>query len=264
MYGRVERVQRLGPHMVRVVFGGAGLDGFTSAGFTDSYVNLLFRPPEAPYGVPFDLDEARSLPRHQWPIPRRFTVRHWDPAQRLLTVDFVVHGNVGTAGCWASQARVGDLLALRGPSGGYRPDSGAGWHLMVGDESALPAIGASLTEVPPGAPALFVGLVDGPEDELVFDCPGALHATWLHRDTNSDTEDLLVRALDKLDFPDGRVHAFVHGEAIETRAVRRHLLGKRGIPREALSVSPYWRRTFTDERWRELKPTWLAEVERDV
>ena len=57
---------------------------------------------------------------------------------------------------------------------------------------------------------------------------------------------------------------FVHGEASEVRAVRRHLLVERGIPREGTSISPYWRRNFTDEAWREVKADWLAEVARDV
>lgn len=264
MFGTVERVQRLSPHMVRVVLGGDGLAGFEPTPFTDSYVNLLFRPPSASYDVPFDLDLARSLPRDQWPAPRRFTVRSWDPRRRHLTIDFVTHGDEGVAGRWAQGARAGDRLALRGPSGGYRPDTDAAWHLMIGDESALPAIGASLEQVPDGVPVFVVALVDGPADELDLPSPGRLHLSWLHRDANPGADDLLLRAAEKLNPPGGRVQAFVHGEAVETRAVRKHLLGERGIPREALSVSPYWRRRFTDERWREIKGRWLAEVEQDL
>lgn len=60
------------------------------------------------------------------------------------------------------------------------------------------------------------------------------------------------------------MHAFVHGEAVANRALRRHLLLDWRLPREDLSVSPYWRRTFTDESWREVKKDWLREVEQDV
>lgn len=264
VYGAVQRVEPLGPHMVRVVFGGPGLAGFEAVEWTDAYVNLLFVPAEAPYSVPFDLEQARALPRDQWPIPRRFSVRRWDAARCELWVDFVVHGDVGTAGRWAARAQPGQLLQFGGPSGAYRPDPSADWHLMVGDETALPAIAAALERIPPGRPVLFVGLVDGPEDEQPLDCPGELQATWMHRDATPGAEDLLARAVEKLDFPVGRVHGFVHGEAVETRAVRRHLLGERGLDRDALSLSPYWRRTFTDEAWREVKSDWLAEVETDV
>ena len=268
MFGTVERVERLTPHLVRVVFGGPGLGGFgLGEGWTDSYVNLLFTPPDAPYAVPFDVAAARSLERDRWPIPRRYTVRHWDPDQRLLSIDFVVHGDLGTAGAWAQHALPGDRVQFQGPSGAYRPDPSTAWHLMVGDESTLPAIAASLEAVPAGASALVVGLVDSPDDELELACAGECTVVWLHRDTLPDPDGVaaaLVEAVAKLEFPADDVHAFVHGEAVETRAVRRHLLGERHMPREALSVSPYWRRTYTDERWREIKRDWLAEVERDV
>ena len=264
MHGQVERVERLTPHMVRIVLGGDGLDGFVMPQWTDAYVNVQFPPPGALYSVPFDDDEVRALPREQRPAARRYTVRHWDADHRLLTLDFVAHGDTGIAGPWALAARPGDLLQLRGPSGSYCPDPTARWHLMIGDESAVPAIAASLVRVPSGAPVHVLAEVDGPADELPLWSPGALEVTWLHRDADPGAEDLLLRALHELEIPAGRVHAFVHGEAVATRALRRYLLGEWKIPREALSVSPYWRRDFTDERWRAVKKEWTREVEQDV
>ncbi len=265
MHGTVEQVERLTPSMVRVVLGGDGLDDFEMVPSTDAYVNLLFLPDHAPYAVPFDLGEARALDRDLWPVPRRFSVRAWDEATRRLTIDFVVHGDEGTAGRWAAGARPGDLLQLAGPHGAYRPGADAAWHLLVGDESALPAIAASLEALPTGAEAVALLLVDGPDHELALKCPGSLEVVWLHRERlRGPAEQALVAALVGLDRPFDGVQAFVHGEAVETRAVRRHLLADRGVPREALSVSPYWRRTMTDERWREVKQQWLAEVEQDA
>lgn len=265
MHGAVEQVERISPGMVRVVLGGDGLDGFEMVPFTDAYVNLLFVPPQAPYEVPFDVTHARSLDRDAWPVPRRFSVRAWDEATRRLTIDLVVHGDEGTAGRWAQRARPGDLLQLAGPSGAYRPDPAAAWHLLVGDESALPAIAASLEALADDASAVAVLLVDGPDHEVALAGPDALEVVWLHRAAlDGSAADALVGAVAALTRPFDGVHAFVHGEAVETRAVRRHLLGERGVPREALSVSPYWRRTMSDERWREVKRDWLAQVEQDV
>ena len=135
---------------------------------------------------------------------------------------------------------VGDVLVFDGPSGGYRPDPGADWHLMVGDESALPAIAASLAAVPPGRPVVVRLLCDDASHELPLETPGDLDLVWLHRVGAAAPEELLLDALRGLDAPTGRVHAFVHGEASSVRAVRRHLLVEREIPREALSVSGYW------------------------
>ncbi len=264
MYGTVEHTEQLAPRMVRVVLGGEGLDGFPTPDDTDAYVNLLFVPPDAGYAAPFDLDEARARPRVERPIGRRYTVRAWDPEQRRLTIDFVVHGDVGIAGPWAMAAQPGDRIQFAGPSSGYAPDPDADWHLMAGDESALPAIAASLERVPAGRPAMTVLVVDGLDHELDLACGGELSLTWLHRHDHPGDTDLLVSAVGALDFPEGQVDVFVHGEAGETRAVLRHLLGERGIEKASTSISPYWRRSFTDERWREVKADWLAEVEADI
>jgi len=264
MYGQVEEVQQLTRHMLRIDFGGDGLDGFLVDEWTDAYLCPLFLRPGTPYEPPFDYEWARKLPKAERPVPRRYTVRQWDPDERRLTIDFVVHGDTGVAGRWARHASPGDRLQLRGmPSGGYVPDAEADCHLMVGDESALPAIAASLARLPAGARAVVVGLVDAPGDELALDTRADLELTWLHRNGASD-DQLLARAVADLDLPSRGTRAFVHGEAAETRAVRRHLLADRAFAADLLSCSPYWRRRYTDEGWREVKADWLREVAGDV
>ena len=60
------------------------------------------------------------------------------------------------------------------------------------------------------------------------------------------------------------MHAFVHGEADEIRAIRRHLITDRGVARADMSCSPYWRRTMTDEAWRAVKREYVAAMDADV
>jgi NADPH-dependent ferric siderophore reductase len=264
VYGEVADVIRLTPSLVRVVLAGDGLDGYVPTSFTDQYVNALFIPDGAAYTVPFDLDAARAgLPEHR-PAGRRFTIRWWDPIARRLAIDFVVHGDIGFAGRWANNATVGDRLQFVGPTGAYAPSSTADWHLMVGDESALPAIGAALERVRPGVPAVVVAVVDGPDHELDLACPGDAKIEWVHRASDRGNHGLLLAAVEASELTPGTFDVFVHGEASEVRAVRRHLLVDRGVPRDHTSISPYWRRTFTDEAWRDVKREWLAEVERDA
>jgi len=241
----VVEVTPLTPHMIRIVLGGEGLAGFALAGFTDHYVKV-------------QLPDAEGTLR-----TRTYTVRAWDAERGRLTIDFVHHGDTGVAGPWAANAQPGDLLQLRGntPGGAYAPDPDADWHLMVGDASVVPAISASLAAVPAGVPVHVLLQVEGPEEELPLESPGDLRLTWLH---GTDDEEALERAVRALDFPAGTVHGFVHGEASAVRAVRRHLLVDRAIPREALSVSGYWKRTRTEEGWREDKPAWNQLVEADV
>lgn len=247
--------------MVRIVFGGEDLAGFGAGEFTDHYVKLQLPPPGAPYEAPFDPEQVKAeLPRDLWPRTRTYTVRRWDPAQCVLTIDFVVHGHEGIAGPWAAAARLGDALLLRGPGGGYAPDPEAAWHLMVGDPSVVPAIAASLPRIPPGRRVEVLIQVEDGADEVELDSPGDLEVRWLH----GGGEEALVDALRGLDFPPGRVDAFVHGEAAAVRAVRRHLLVERGVPASALSASGYWKRSRTEEGWREDKAVWARQVAADV
>jgi len=246
MHANVVTTEQLTPSLVRVVLGGDGLRDFVMPDTTDTYVNLAFPTLEAP--------SAR----------RRYTVRAWDPMARELTIDFVVHGDEGVAGPWAASARPGDVLEFQGPSGGYRPDSDADWHLFVGDESALPAIAASLEAVRPGTPAVARLLCDGPDHRLELTCPGRLDIEWVQRTGDESDGELLLSALRDLTFPPGTVHAFVHGEADEIRGIRRHLLAERGLSRQAMSCSPYWRRHMSDEAWRKVKRDFVATMEADV
>ena len=234
---------RLTDHLIRIEFGGPGLEGFDAGEFTDHYVKLKLPPPGAGQDAPLKT--------------RTYTVRDWDPASGRLTIDFVHHGDTGVAGPWAAAAQPGDVLQLVGPGGAYTPDPTADWHLMVGDTAVIPAVAASLQRVPEGVPVHVLLEVDGPGDEIQLTTPGDLRLTWLHGGG-------LAEAVAALEFPPGRVHAFVHGEASTVREVRRHLLTERGVAPEDLSASGYWKRSRTEEGWREDKAEWKRLADQDV
>lgn len=264
MYAQVQRVEQLSPTMVRVVLGGGELDSFEASPATDAYINARFLPKDSPIAVPFSDDDLEGVAAELRPKPRRFTVRRWDETAKELTIDFVAHGDTGYAGSWAQRTEPGDRLQFSGPGGSYRPSADVDWHLMVGDESALPAIGASLEVLPAGRRADVIAVVDNADCEIPMPSDGDVHITWLHRDGAADIEALLPDAVASHSFPEGSFDVFVHGEAAETRAVRKHLLAERGVTKDTASISPYWRRTYTDEAWREIKREWIAEQAGDV
>ncbi|GEB53911.1 siderophore-interacting protein [Streptomyces cacaoi] len=258
---RVVRTEQLTPHMVRIVVGGDGLDQFEAGEFTDHYIKLLFPVPGVVYPEPFDMARIRSeMPRDQWPRMRTYTVRDWDAHDRELTIDFVVHGDEGLAGPWALAARPGDELLFLGPGGAYTPSPEADWHLLAGDESALPAIAAALGRMPAGSPVHALIEVAGPEEEQPLPAPEGSEIVWLHRGSGR-VGDRLVRSVRELTFPDGRVHAFVHGEAGFVKELRRHLRLEREVAREQLSISGYWRLGSDEDGWQASKREWNAQVE---
>jgi NADPH-dependent ferric siderophore reductase len=261
-HATVVRTERLTPHMIRVVLAVDPAE-LAIGVHTDHYVKLFFAPPGVTYPEPLDLEAIRrDLPREQWPTTRTYTVRAWDEASRELTVDFVHHGDEGLAGPWAARARPGDGIDFTGPGGGYAPDPAAGWHLLAGDDSALPAIAAAVEQLPPGAVAKVFVEVAGPAEEqkLLTACDADI--VWLHRG-GGPVGAALVEAVTALDFPSGDVHAFVHGEAGFVKELRRHLRLDRAVPRERLSISGYWRRGADEDGWQASKREWNEEVERE-
>ncbi|NUW34173.1 siderophore-interacting protein [Nonomuraea sp. SMC257] len=259
--GVVLRTERLTPHMIRVVVGGDDMRDFATSGLTDHYVKLVFPHEGVDYPEPFSVQNVRaSMPRELWPRLRSYTVRAWDPDAAELTIDFVHHGDKGLAGPWAAGAVPGDELLMLGPGGGYVPDAAAGWHLLVGDESALPAILASVEALPAGALAYVLVEVEGPDEEQKIETAADARVTWLHR-AGRPVGEALVEAVCGLEFPEGDVHAFVHGEAGFVRRLRHHLRIERRVPLERLSISGYWRSGVDDEAWRAVKKEWNRQIE---
>lgn len=258
---QVQRVEQLSPHMTRIVLGGPGLANFTAGECTDHYVKLLFPVEGVDYPEPFDIQQIRAeLPREHWPRMRTYTVRRWDEQLRELTIDVVLHGDEGLAGPWAMRARPGQDVRFVGPGGGYAPSPDSDWHLFVGDESAIPAIAASLERLSPGARAHVFVEVSGPDEEQKLETTGDAAITWLHRGA-ARVGDALVRAVSELEFPPGTVQAFVHGEAGFVKEIRRLLLKERGVPRDQLSISGYWRLGHDEDRWQATKREWNTQVE---
>lgn len=240
--GEVVRVERLTPHMVRVVLGGPGLAEVADLPWTDEYVKLV-------------------LPGPDGPVMRSYTVRAWDPVAREMTIDLVVHGDAGVAGPWAATVGVGAQVLLRGQGGDFVPDPSCDALLLVGDESALPAILRALEAVPAGLAAhAFVEVSSADERQPVPEQPG-VHVTWVQR--GETWGGALVRAVRDAELPAGRLQAFVHGEAGVVRELRRHVRADRGVTREDLSASGYWRLGVDDEGWRASKGEWKDAVARD-
>jgi NADPH-dependent ferric siderophore reductase len=246
--GLVQRTEWITPHMVRVVLGGPGLADFTAGEFTDHYVTLL---------LPVEGADPADRPR-----TRTYTVRRWDAASGELSIDVVVHGDEGLAGPWAARAKPGDEIRFLGPGGAYAPDPEAGWHLLAGDESALPAIAAALERLPAGARVQALVEVAGPEEEQPLDTAAEVTLTWLHRG-DAPVGKALVHAVAGLDLPAGEVQAFVHGEAGLVKELRRLLLLERGLPRQRVSISGYWRLDHDEDGWQATKREWNRRVEEE-
>ncbi len=255
----VTATETITPALRRVWFRTDDLSAFAASTYTDRYVKLVFPKPGVTYPEPLDMRVLRqTLPPEDMPVVRTYTALFPDVDAGTLAIDFVVHGDEGVAGPWARRAVAGDVLLANGPGGAYRPDPDADWHLLVGDESAVPAITAALAVLPEDAIVRVAVLVDSADDEPDLPVPAKGELTFVHRAGNGDDGPLLA-AIRAFDWPTGRVHVFAHGEAQEImHKVRPYLFGERGLARDQVSISGYWRRGRTEEGFRE----WKSELSR--
>lgn len=236
----VQRSERVSPNLQRVVLGGGDFERFANNEFTDRYVKLVLPRPGTDLPEPLDLETLRAeRPTNEWPVLRTYTVRWYDAEAHELAIDFVVHGEEGIAGPWAVVAKPGDPLHVLGPGGAYAPRQDADWHLLVGDDAALPAIAAAVDEIRDTRPMSLIVELAHLEDCAYLDLPSRAVARWCVRGEEGSG---LLDAVRDLEFPSGQVQAFVHGELGAIRELRPYLLKERGVSPEFLSISGYWRR----------------------
>ncbi|WP_028602189.1 siderophore-interacting protein [Ottowia thiooxydans] len=238
----VQSVERLSPNMIRIVLQGEDLKGFTSLGF-DDHVKLMLPDPatgvlSVPSVGPDGIRHADGAPR---PAMRDYTPRSFDAQAGLLTLDFAVH-DAGPATQWAEQAKPGQKVGIGGPRGSMIIPMAFDGYLLVGDDTALPAIARRLAELPSGAPVLVIAEVDSPADELRFETTADLRLIWVHRQGAAPgTTTLLLDALRKADLPAGDFHAWVACETSAAKAMRAHLVGERGARPAWTKAAGYWR-----------------------
>lgn len=246
----VERVRRLSPGMVRIVFGGDGLDGFVSTGIGDEYFRVFF-PADGQHepNLPFPTEDGYwDFAEGVEPAPMRtYTVRGWDAEAAELTIDFVVHDG-GVAAAWALNARPGDVVGVNTPKGLYDPPAEIEWQLLIADATGLPAAARLAENAPAGVRTRVVLEVSSPEDELDISAADGVELHWVHGG-NGHAPTRIEDILRASELPSGPGYVWVAGETKATRGVRKHLRHELKLPASAYKVIGYW--TENAEAWRE-------------
>lgn len=237
----VKSVQRVTPHLLRVVLTGDELEGFHSPGF-DDHAKLFFPDPATGrLTLPTMGPEGPVWPEGR-PTMRDYTPRRHDAAAKTLEIDFALH-EAGPATQWAENARPGDRIGVGGPRGSFIVPTEFDWHLLIGDDTALPAISRRLAELPAGARVVVLAEVDSAADEIPFETQADLTLRWVHRHGAAPgLSPVLVDTLKTIELPAGDFHAWVGCESAIAKALRAHLVGERGANPKWVRASGYWRR----------------------
>jgi NADPH-dependent ferric siderophore reductase len=249
--------------MVRLHLGGGDLRALPELTYTDHYVKLLFAPLGTDYRWPFDPERIRAeRPAAEWPVTRTYTIRSFDSATAEMAIDFVVHGDAGLAGPWAARVEPGESIGFFGPGGAYAPDADAPDHLLVGDESALPAVAAALDALPEDAAAdVFVEVADA-DHQIPLRRTNRTRLTWVHRgDQPYGTP--LAAAVRASWTPGGATQVFVHGNAELVKDLRRYLFVDHRHDRKLVSISGYWRSGLDEDGWQTSKRQFTEQMENE-
>lgn len=244
--------ERISPSFLRVTIGGESLREFTPLGFDQWF--RLFLPNGDGLRLPTTTGrlwfaEYMLMSAGTRPIGRNYTVRHYRPDGRCggpeIDVDFALHadadGNLGTASAWATSATRGAELAIFDEGCTYQPPDGTTWQLLVGDETALPAIVGILGSAPRDLRAEVYVEIPLADDIQSVDAPVGVNVNWLVRAGGAASGETALAAVRAATLPEGPAYAFAAGGQKLATGVRRHLVNELGMSKDAVTFTGYWR-----------------------
>ncbi|MEV0948079.1 siderophore-interacting protein [Rhodococcus sp. NPDC049939] len=246
--------KKISPNFVRVTIAGDELSSVSPMGFDQWFRMFVPQQGQKKLRLPtnasgFWYAKYKLMPKDVRPVVRNYTIREFRAAGSGLfggtteiDIDFTSHGDLGPASAWASSATAGDEVAILDEGLIYNPTPGAEWQLLVGDESALPAIVGILNSAPPDLRAeVFVEIADA-DDAQHVPVGDKVNIHWLVReDTTARPGALALRTVMEAELPAGPSYAFVAGESQLATSLRRHLVGDRGLPKSDIAFTGYWR-----------------------
>ena len=222
--------EQISPGFVRLTLGGPELQGFVSAGFDDHTKLILPQAGLEKPNLPQMIDGRPHIDGER-PTMRDYTPLKYDAAANTLLMDFAVHGT-GPAVEWAQSASIGQWLGLAGPRGSLVIQADLDWHVLLGDETAVPAIERRLAELPAGSRAIVRVQLANPADQRAWSSAASLDLQWVTS---------LADAVDALELPQGDGFVWAAGENRAMADLRKRILSKPGANPKRMRIASYWK-----------------------
>lgn len=246
--------KRIGPNFIRVTIAGDDLGTITPMGADQWFRMFIPQPGQSELCLPAAANDQwypqyLLIDEKTRPIVRNYTIRQYRAAESGLfsqtteiDIDFAYHGDLGPASAWANSTSAGDKVALLDEGRIYNPTPGATWQLLVGDESALPAILAILDTAEPDLRAEVYIEISQLDDRQAHRELAGVNVHWVVReDPHAKPGTLTLETIRAVELPAGSSYTYVAGEQALTTGLRRHLVNERNFPKPSITFSGYWR-----------------------
>ncbi len=231
----------LTPHYIRVILEGDEVAVFSAARIGDN--NKIIIPGEnIPFTLP-DLEQVRNLAKGDGPRPliRTYTMRDIDLENKLMTIDFVAHGEDGPASGWAIHAEAGDQLGVLMKVKEKALFLPADWYLLAGDHTALPVISVILESLPDNAKGKAILEVYSADDILELKKPENVEIIWEFNDHPGETS-ALTDHFKNLVLPDtGSKFIFAAAESVAINEIQHILRNSEHLQRQEWQAYSYWK-----------------------
>ncbi|MEC3891800.1 MULTISPECIES: siderophore-interacting protein [Nocardiopsis] len=244
---RVVRTERTTANFITVTVGGPDLARFEFLGLDQCVRVFLARPGQDRLTMPESADERwypeyREMPDEVRPYVRNYTMRRFDPDALELDIEFVAHGDESPASGWALSARPGDEVGLFPEGIYYLPPADTDWQLLVGDESAVPALLSIVEGASEDLRAQVYLEVPSQQDVRTVNAPPGVRVHWLPRqDPHATPGRLALETVRSATLPKGRPYCWVAGENGLPTGLRRALVREHGVPKSDITFLGYWR-----------------------
>ncbi|MET0424873.1 MAG: siderophore-interacting protein [Actinoplanes sp.] len=238
----------ISPGFTRLTLAGDDLEHLEDSGY-DQCVRVFF-PRDGQDGLQMPtlhndawMAQTLILPKARRPWVRNYTVRAFRPEKLEVDIEIALHGDAGPGSSWAPRARPGDPAGIFDEGISYLPFDGADWQLLVGDESAVPAVLAILERSPDSLTAeVFLEVAQTADIRTRVTAPPGVRVHWLARDGGGAAPGMLaLEAVRQATLPPGRFYTWAAGESKLPTGLRRHLVGDRGVAKADIAFIGYWR-----------------------
>lgn len=257
----VER-RRLSPSFARVTLAGEGLRHFAHKGYDQWFRLFLQSGKQGELQLPSEARdprwyaEFRSAPAESRPTMRYATVREYrvrnegvEPEFDVeIDVDVVIHGEHGVAhpgsapgplSTWAQTVEPGQRVALLDQGTIFRPQAVGADVLLIGDETAVPAIAGIASALAPEVRGRAFVEVPEAADIQQLAGPEGLEITWLPRN-GAKAGGLALAATRGHLAAEGRPYLYAAGESTMIRTLNGLLRDEFDWPPERYTTVIYW------------------------